>query len=285
MTWRSTPGYLAVARRSSLAALCTLCTHCFSPSGKVPPAETTSSAEESTGLGDSTTSDTESPSTSTAAAASTSTASTAAATSTAATTGPMCGDGVVDEGEECDDMGTAGGDGCSQACLKEFRRVFVTSELFTGDLNGVAGADAACQEAAVKAEILGDFRAWLSSSESTPAQVFVKSKVPYRDVMNTVVADDWDSLTTGNLKSSIYLTEKGEAATSGLHDCVPPPDVVVVWSNTLADGNLRSEAESCASWSGEGEGAVGRLGVLDSSWTSACVVPCTTMAPLYCFEQ
>lgn len=284
MTRRSTPGYLAVARRSSLAALCTLCTQCFSPSGKVPSAETTSSAEEITGLGDSTTSDTESPSTSTAAAASTSTASSSAATSTAATTGPICGDGVVDEGEECDDMGTAEGDGCSQACLKEFRRVFVTSELFTGDLNGVAGADAACQEAADKVGLSGEFRAWLSSADSTPAENFVKSTVPYKDVMNKVVAGDWGSLATGNLESSIYLTENGVTATSGSHTCMPE-DIVVVWSNTLAGGILRSEDESCTSWTGAGMGAVGRLGALESSWTSACVVSCTTMAPLYCFEQ
>lgn len=285
MTRCSTPGYLAVARRSSLAALCTLCTHCFSPSGKVPPAETTSLAEETAGLGDSTTtSDTESPSTSIAAASSTSTASTSAATSTAATTGPTCGDGIVDAGEECDDMGTADNDGCSQVCLKEFRRVFVTSDLFTGNLNGVAGADTACQEAADQVGLSGEFRAWLSSAESTPAENFVKSTVPYKDVMNKVVADDWTSLATGNLESSIYLTENGVTATSGSHPCMPE-DIVVVWSNTLAGGILRAEDESCTSWTGAGMGAVGRLGALESSWTSACVVPCTTMAPLYCFEQ
>lgn len=182
-------------------------------------------------------------------------------------------------------MGTADGDGCSQACLKEFRRVFVTSELFTGDLNGVAGADDACQEAADKVGFLGEFRAWLSSAESTPAQNFIKSKVPYKDVMNKVVADDWDSLATGNLKSGIYLTENGETATSGPHPCVPPDDVVVVWSNTYPEGTLLSDANSCSSWTGVGDGSVGRLGALTSSWTQACVVPCTTMAPLYCFEQ
>lgn len=266
--------------------VCTLCTHCFSPSGKEPPAESTSSTEETVGpSGGSTSSDAESPSTSASTASSTSTSSTSASTSTATTTGQACGNGTVDEEEECDDMGTADGDGCSHACLKEFRRVFVTSELFTGDLNGVAGADTACQEAADKVGLSGDFRAWLSSAESTPAQNFVKSSVPYRDIQNTVVADDWDALATGNLKAGIYLTEQGEIAISGPHPCVPPDDVVVVWSNTLAGGTLRSETESCNSWIGVGEGAVGRLGVLDSSWTSACPVPCTTMAPLYCFQQ
>lgn len=277
MTRRFTPGSWAVV-------LCPLCAHCFSPAGKEPPAETTSSAEETAGSGGSTASDTEGPSTSAATTSSSFTSNTSFATSTATTAGPVCGDGTVDEGEECDDMGTADGDGCSQVCLKEFRRVFVTSELFTGDHNGVAGADAACQEAADKVGLPGEFRAWLSSAESTPAENFVKSTVPYKDVMNKVVAHDWKSLATGNLESSIYLTENGVTATSGSHPCMPE-DIVVVWSNTLAGGILRSEDESCSSWTGAGMGAVGRLGALESSWTSACVVPCTTMAPLYCFEQ
>lgn len=278
MTRHITPGCWAVA-------LCALCTHCFSPTGKEPLAETTSSGEETAGsAGSSTTSDTGSPATSAASTSSTSTSSTSSTTSTATMTGHACGDGTVDEGEECDDMGMADGDGCSHLCLKEFRRVFVTSELFTGDLNGITGADAACQEAADKVGLPGEFRAWLSSVESSPAQNFVKSKVPYQDVKNTVVAGDWDSLATGNLESSIYLTENGATATSGPHTCMPE-EIVVVWSNTLAGGTLRSETETCASWTGEGMGAVGRLGVLDSTWTSACPVPCTTMAPLYCFEQ
>lgn len=278
MTRRYTPGFWAIV-------LCPLCAHCFSPAGKEPPAETTSSAEGTASSGGSTTSDTEGPSTSAATTSSSFTSSTSFATSTATTTGPVCGDGAVDEGEECDDMGTADGDGCSQACLKEFRRVFVTSELFTGDLNGVAGADDACQEAADKVGFPGEFRAWLSSAESTPAQTFFNSKVPYKDVMNKVVADDWGSLATGNLESGIYLTENGETATSGPHPCVPPDDVVVVWSNTYPEGTLLSDANSCSSWTGVGDGSVGRLGALTSSWTQACVVPCTTMAPLYCFEQ
>ena len=32
---------------------------------------------------------------------------------------PTCGDGVIDTGEECDDMNTNGGDGCSADCLNE----------------------------------------------------------------------------------------------------------------------------------------------------------------------
>ena len=37
-----------------------------------------------------------------------------------ALTGPICGDGNTDPGEECDDGGTVDGDGCSSICVNEF---------------------------------------------------------------------------------------------------------------------------------------------------------------------
>jgi cysteine-rich repeat protein len=37
-----------------------------------------------------------------------------------ALTGPICGDGNTDPGEECDDGGTVDGDGCSSICVIEF---------------------------------------------------------------------------------------------------------------------------------------------------------------------
>lgn len=256
---------------------------CFSPTDSGSPSETSSDATTSDSSGTLTASSSNMGATSTSSSTS-STTQPDTSTATDPSTGHTCGDGVLDDGEECDDKGTDDGDGCSHSCLKEFRRVFVTSDLYTGDLEGVAGADAKCQDAAIKVGFKGTFRAWLSSSEGTPAQTFIRSDVPYHDVMDTKVADDWDDLTTGNLKSGIYLTETGEAATSGPHPCMPS-DIVLAWSNTYAEGILQSEAQSCTSWTGEGEGAVGRVGVLNSAWTQSCVVPCTTMAPLYCFEQ
>lgn len=85
------------------------------------------------GDGGTATADTASPSTSSAAATSTADAtdpSTTAATSTATPTStaadatgpettaadPVCGDGLVDEGEDCDDANTEDRDGCSNAC-------------------------------------------------------------------------------------------------------------------------------------------------------------------------
>ena len=48
-----------------------------------------------------------------------STTSTSTSTSTSTTNSPLCGDGVVDAGEECDDGNLVDDDGCSMACTLE----------------------------------------------------------------------------------------------------------------------------------------------------------------------
>src|SRR5688572_27098565 len=50
----------------------------------------------------------------------------------------VCGDGVVDEGEQCDDGNAAAGDGCSSACRAE------VEPLKCG--NGVQEAGEACDD-------------------------------------------------------------------------------------------------------------------------------------------
>lgn len=272
-----------------------LTTGCFSPTSyDPPPAATTGYDPPPAATTDYTISATAVSTSETFTASGTSTSETSTASSTETSTtatsiGDPCGDGVLDEGEECDDNGTIDGDGCSQDCMKEYRRVFVTSQNYTGNLGGIAGADAKCQDAARNAELPGIFRAWISSSESSPAQTFVKSTVPYRDVMDVVIVDDWDALVavesgTSFLNSLIYLTESGGVATSGPHPCTPPT-LVVVWTNTNASGSTFDDSLSCTAWTGVGEGKVGRIDQVDELWTQACEVPCSTLAPVYCFEQ
>jgi cysteine-rich repeat protein len=267
----------------------TLTAGCFSPTSYDPPPGTTTADTPAGSTGSPTISTAETSALpATEDFPTTTSNSTSEATAAVTSTGDQCGDGVLDDGEECDDKGTADGDGCSHVCLKEFRRVFVTSQNFSGDLDGIEGADSKCQVAASNAGIPGVFRAWLSSSESSPAQNFVKSTVPYRDVMDEVIVDDWEGLVAvgdgSNLEASIYRTEFGEVATSGLHPCFPS-DVVLVWSNTTGSGSMLSADRSCTTWTGVGEGGVGRLASKDETWTQYCPVPCATLAPLYCFEQ
>ena len=93
--------------------------------------------------------------------------------------------------------------------------VFVTSTRYNGNLGGLAGADAICQERAEAAGLApGIYLAWLSvdsGSAGTPLTRFVQSPGPYTLVDGTtIVANNWADLTDGFLAASISLDENGE---------------------------------------------------------------------------
>ncbi len=258
------------------AALCTLVCACFNPTGVTKTEVSDSLVTESTSSTEST------PST----GSTSSTGPTLISTSDDSTaTDLFCGDGILSAGEECDDGGQSAGDGCSPECFKEFRRVFVTSEQFSGNMGGVSGAHALCQAAAAGAGLMGTFSAWLSDSTHSPEKDFVKSKVPYRLVDGTVVSDNWEQLISGQLKAGISLTEEGGAPLTTSDPCIPE-DLTRVWTNTKENGNQTADHLSCDHWAAGGDqGNVGVAGAVNQSWSQACYMPCTTMAPLYCFEQ
>lgn len=66
-------------------------------------------------------------------------------------TATTCGDGVVDVGEECDDGGTSGGDGCSAACLVESG--YVCSALLVEGGEGSSVCASSCGNGAVDYEV------------------------------------------------------------------------------------------------------------------------------------
>ena len=49
------------------------------------------------------------------------------------------------------------------------KKVFISSQTYVGNLGGLAGADQLCQRLASTAGLTGTFKAFLSSSNSTPA--------------------------------------------------------------------------------------------------------------------
>ena len=250
---------------------------CFSPTGSVFDSESTS-VEMSSGPGTST-------STSMGASTSTSTGSSTSATSdesssSTSSSSDSCGDGQLQDGEECD-----GVEGCSAECTKEFRRVFVTSEVFTGNLGGIAGADQKCLAAAESAGLPGVYIAWISSSEGSPAERFIQSAVPYRQLDGTEIASNWDDLIDGTLQSGIYLTELKTLPQKGTtKSCML--DIAFAWSNTQESGVLWQANYACGEWSEEvGSGYTGRVGLIDGGWTVDCIADCQDQASLYCVEQ
>lgn len=195
-----------------------------------------------------------------------------------------CGNGIVDDGEECDDGATDDGDGCTAACVKEWRRIFVTSQVYTGDFGGIDAADTICQSAAMSAGLQGTYRAWLSTNNESPEQRFIHSSVPYLLVDDTLIAADWDDLVDGELAHPIVLSELGTVPAPGTHPCTPV-GVRVVWTGTTAQGTLLPDT-TCTDWTGQGQANWGRIDDINASWTAYCILPCAgAEAAFYCVEQ
>lgn len=196
--------------------------------------------------------------------------------------GPVCGDGELQSPEECDDNNEANDDGCSSTCTLEYRRVFATSQVFTGDLGGVTGADGKCQEAASMLARPGVFLAWISSGSDSPAANFVHSQVPYRDLMGVEVAVDWEDLVDGGLNAGISTTETGNLPP--MSECLQ--GYRVVWTHTNAAGQNPMLDADCGGWLDTGGmGKIGRLGYTNGGWTDDATLTCTCLASLYCVEQ
>lgn len=266
--------------------VCTALCGCFNPTGSVFMSSSTgpwdASTTNDTSSGSTGANSTGAPPGSTSGSPGTSTGSTGALSTSSTTGAGACGDGHVDDGEECDDGPLA--DGCSSSC-KSYRTVFVTSQVFTGDLGGLAGADAKCQEAATAADLPGTYRAWLSSSTESPKDRFVHSSIPYRLLDGTEIASNWVDLADGSLDAGIDISEKNGSPGKGTHSCIPS-SLPIVWTSTTDSGAAVAGEFFCGEWSGTtGDGSAGAAGFADSTWTSNCLPKCGDEAALYCVEQ
>lgn len=167
--------------------------------------------------------------------------------------------------------------------------VFVSNAGKAGDgMGGAAGADAFCQSTAQAANISGTFKAWLSTSASTPATRFANTDKagPYRlvriaaiDGANPppLVASSFADLTTCGggacLQHAIDRTEDGVVLNGGIG----------VWTGTLATGN--AAAQTCDDFTDIGSGLIGNATALNDSWTNNIVADCEADFRVYCFEQ
>jgi hypothetical protein len=164
--------------------------------------------------------------------------------------------------------------------------VFVSSASYTGNLGGVAGADAKCQTLATAAGFSGTFKAWISDiNGNTPAASFTHYPLPYLRVDGVKVADNWADLTDGSLDAAISVDEYG-ATYNGR-----------VWTATTAAGELQvpwgpdhTNYGNCYNWtSASGNippGALyGQSTSTDSLWAVDWMYYCIIQYPLYCFEQ
>jgi hypothetical protein len=193
----------------------------------------------------------------------------------------VCGDGLVQPGEECDDPGDLH---CFN-CYRD-RRVFVTSEGVQGDW-AAAGIDAWCNHLAAKAGLITDnqprFKTWASTSMGSAADRLFHSPGRYVMVNDLVFAESWDDLVAGNLLNPLNVDENSQTRD------------YPVWTGTAPDGSavVADDLDFCTDWTDDAFTKYAHYGYswrIDSDWTLYDDQPvnptvCGAWGSLYCFES
>lgn len=153
--------------------------------------------------------------------------------------------------------------------------VFITSTVHTGNLGGLAGGDAICNELAQGVGLPGAWVAWLSNA-GINAGDRVQGGGPFVRTDGVRVAADRTALLSGTLEAPISKTETGApfSITEG------------TWTGTEANGNR--SGVTCQGWntdSGQVRGTSGVAEFADSQWTAGGENPCSNLQSIYCFQQ
>ncbi len=191
---------------------------------------------------------------------------------------PVCGDGVVEGDETCDDGNATPGDGC-QECAKD-SIVFITSEVYQGfALGGLYGADQRCRSLAAKAGLQNflTFKAWLSTPAMSASDRLLHSRGRYILVNGLVVAQNWDALTSGTLENPIMVDENSMTQDT------------LAWTGTLASGQPAVGSEFCQDWDDDSgllkSGGIGLSASTDATWSFFENSGCIAEVHLYCVQQ
>lgn len=165
------------------------------------------------------------------------------------------------------------------ADTNSFKKVFVTSTTYTGNLGGIVGADAKCMERAAAGGLTGTFKAWIANGTTAPATSMTHSAGPYLLVHWESVADNWTDLTDGSLGRAIDQTEFGDSL-SGAE----------LWSNVNNIGASSATSDShCNNWTDGTSNYFGTYGSYSEfgveTWSAEGTLSCNSRRPLYCFQQ
>ncbi len=168
----------------------------------------------------------------------------------------------------------ASGSALPKVSFEGAKRAFLTSVVYDGNLGGLKGADNKCQLRADSLNMGGTWKAWLSDEKTSAASRLNHFNGPFKMMDGTVVADNWNDLVDGVLKSPINIDEYGYSAAWS------------VWTNTKPDGTVSSN-EACLNWTSNISylGRVGTTSYQDQRWTSYSSSTCNYTRRLYCLEQ
>lgn len=159
------------------------------------------------------------------------------------------------------------------------KRVFVTSQTYSGNLGGLAGADNKCQTLADAAIPGLTFKAWLSDSTTSADSRLTHSGLNYAMVNGTVIANGWADLTDGTIDTVLNRDENGTVRS-----------IAPAWTNTASSAAIWSAdpAMTCNDWTDASSGMLGNIGITqfsDLNWTQYSNNLCSSPIRLYCIEQ
>jgi len=216
-----------------------------------------------------------------------------------------CGDGELDAGhEQCDDgalngsgdPGEFGQAGCDVDCGYFGRRIFLSSQEFTGDMGTRAGADLACEIMATQAGFKDTYkyRALLADTKGSPNSYVVPDPDglgrPFILPGGLIVAASYPELIKLGPGEGVTTTELGEMLFKKM-----------VWTNInpAGDAYLEDPASTCAEWSSADKLKSARAGInavapgdaaalaewkANKHWLSAVSLSCSAPYRIYCIE-
>jgi parallel beta-helix repeat protein len=160
-------------------------------------------------------------------------------------------------------------------------QVFITQIQYDGNLGGLSGADAICEERAVEGGLTGtSWTAWLSDDDTDAVDRIPDGE--YQLVNGTVIADDKADLIDGMLNAAINLDEFGNSKAE------------FAWTGTNTSGT--NTGSNCQGWTDDSVedfcqpeipdcGDRGVSSATNADWTQLSGAPaqCNSQLSLYCF--
>lgn len=162
------------------------------------------------------------------------------------------------------------------------RKIFITSEKFTGGFDGLSGADMLCNKILAGSENSdvmepGTFfaQAWLADESGSPQSRLDDFCGQYVDFNGNVIAENHSDLLGLRLVNSIVLDENGKEVGGS------------IWSN-VAEGGVAAFNPSgyhCNNWTSNSideRGFTGEIGAEGDQWTSDTIEQCNSIRHLIC---
>ncbi|MBA3545630.1 MAG: DUF1554 domain-containing protein [Nannocystis sp.] len=183
---------------------------------------------------------------------------------------------------------------CAPTCRFAGRIVFISSQVYTGELGGISGADLKCQALAkgFDLERAHTYRAWLSDGVSEPAATFehgaMFAATPYVLRNGVKVAASFEDLAQNGPAVGITITDTYEVLVNKN-----------VWTHTTHEGEAVPDMHHCDQWTSNSFKAQAIVGwnippegspeleawAEERWWTRYVEKICKDPQHLYCFEN